>query len=148
MSGALIVGSQEHFYLKLKTVNNYTDKDIKCEVTHTGNEDLIFNPSHWMGIVSFNASLGASSLVFTRPDGTMLERVGAPASPEERSITYQTIFERNGKWNEGRIVANETRNLAEPSYNMADMFSKLNPSKETFSLLPLIFKPLLTEVQS
>ena len=141
MSGALIVGSQEHFYLKLKTVNNYTDKDIKCEVTHTGNEDLIFNPSHWMmGIVSFNASLGASSLVFTRPDGTMLERVGAPASPEERSITYQTIFERNGKWNEGRIVANETRNLAEPSYNMADMFSKLNPSKETFSPITAHFQ--------
>jgi len=105
------------------------------------NENLIEDPSHWMmGIVSFNASLGASSLVFSRPDGNLIQRADGTTTAEDRSISFTTIFERTGRWDKGRIVSTEKRTLVDPSYNLADMFNKLNPSKETFSPITAQFQ--------
>ena len=110
---ALIRDAQDFFYLKLKTVNTFSDRNIPCVVKMMQNADLISSGTGWLvGVVSFNASLGASSLYFSRKDGTAIERADGSTSAEERKIKYQTKFSEIGDWLSAQTISVEERSLS------------------------------------
>ena len=68
MSGALVTNTNDFFYMNLSYVND-TDTDQPCRIVMQDDMTIIDDPSKYMfGVLSFGASLGASSLIFSRSD--------------------------------------------------------------------------------
>lgn len=121
MSNSLVtMPGGDYFYMHLRAINN-TNHDQPCRIQLRDDMTILDDPSKYsVGILAFTASLGASSLLFTRPDNEI---------QKDRRITYRQLYSPSGNYRAGDVtsVSREVRTLQEKTVSITDLFDKLNP---------------------